>query len=150
MDIAIRYWKNRGLNEVADTGDAKSLRRRLNGGYYGLTQASVWYIKAKAAFGPRVVGGDLGDSSPGSQVLSEEEQVISEGLQAKGYLQTEYASRKETWDAIELYLKERGIALGKGSNNDPNEESGTRVEDLIYGISEDQNIVEDGVLEGAR
>lgn len=36
VQVACLYWKNKGLNELADKGNFKLITRRINGGYNGL------------------------------------------------------------------------------------------------------------------
>lgn len=45
------WWKDRGLNELADIGDQKRICRRINGGYNGLEQRIAYYERACAALG---------------------------------------------------------------------------------------------------
>ena len=39
------YWKSRGCNELADSGDVKECRRRINGGLHGLSHVRTYYKK---------------------------------------------------------------------------------------------------------
>lgn len=41
------WWKNNGLNEIADSGDMRRVTRRVNGGYNGLPDRVKWYNLAK-------------------------------------------------------------------------------------------------------
>lgn len=43
------FWKTRGLNELADEGDVRSVTRRVNGGYNGLAERIACYEKAERA-----------------------------------------------------------------------------------------------------
>lgn len=51
-DLACRsaawFWKSRGLNELADTGDFRSITRRINGGYNGWDDRVAHWERAKA------------------------------------------------------------------------------------------------------
>lgn len=40
------WWKNNGLNELADEGDIKKISKRVNGGYNGLAERTKFYQTA--------------------------------------------------------------------------------------------------------
>ena len=42
----IWYWETRGLNDPADSNDAETITRRINGGTNGLTDRLRWYVRA--------------------------------------------------------------------------------------------------------
>jgi predicted chitinase len=44
--VSCWWWKMKGLNEVADTGDFRKVTRIVNGGYTGLADREFWYNKA--------------------------------------------------------------------------------------------------------
>lgn len=44
--IACWWWYQRGLNEVADTGDFRRVTRLVNGGYTGMTDRQKFYDRA--------------------------------------------------------------------------------------------------------
>lgn len=46
-----RFWKSRGLNELADTSSFVTITRRINGGTRGLKERQALYAQAKAALG---------------------------------------------------------------------------------------------------
>jgi predicted chitinase len=48
---AALYWKRKGLNELADVGDFKTITKRINGGYNGLADRERYYEVAKKALG---------------------------------------------------------------------------------------------------
>lgn len=41
------FWKDRGLNELADVGDFRGITRRINGGYNGLTDRMAYLERAQ-------------------------------------------------------------------------------------------------------
>jgi putative chitinase len=41
------FWQFKGLNELADIGDFRSITKRINGGLNGLDQREEYYEKAK-------------------------------------------------------------------------------------------------------
>lgn len=43
LKIAGQYWKDKGLNELADKGDLRGITRRINGGYNGLSGRQSFY-----------------------------------------------------------------------------------------------------------
>ena len=45
------FWKDRGLNELADSGDFKTITRRINGGMNGYDERLALYERALAEFG---------------------------------------------------------------------------------------------------
>lgn len=44
--VSCWWWKMKGLNEVADTGDFRKVTRIVNGGYIGFSDREFWYKKA--------------------------------------------------------------------------------------------------------
>ena len=42
------FWHSRGLNALADTGQFRTITRRINGGYNGLADRIAYYENAKA------------------------------------------------------------------------------------------------------
>jgi predicted chitinase len=49
--VAAWYWKDRGLNQLADAGNFESVTRRVNGGLRGWEQRLAYYHRALAVFG---------------------------------------------------------------------------------------------------
>jgi putative chitinase len=45
------FWKDRGLNELADKGDFPAITKRINGGYTGLSERQMLWADAKTALG---------------------------------------------------------------------------------------------------
>lgn len=45
--VACWYWKEHNLNVLADKDDIKSITKKINGGYNGLTQRTAYLAKAK-------------------------------------------------------------------------------------------------------
>ena len=41
------FWKNHGLNELADKGDFKLITKRINGGYNGMADRETYLAKAQ-------------------------------------------------------------------------------------------------------
>lgn len=46
--IAALFWKNRGLNELAEAGDFREVTRRINGGFNGFDDRVRYYERAKS------------------------------------------------------------------------------------------------------
>jgi predicted chitinase len=46
--IAALFWKNRGLNELAEAGDFREVTRRINGGFNGFDDRLKYYERAKS------------------------------------------------------------------------------------------------------
>lgn len=51
MMISAWYWKENGLNELADTGDFKKITKKINGGYNGLQDRLNRWYKAQKTLG---------------------------------------------------------------------------------------------------
>lgn len=49
--IAAWYWHSRNLNRYADSGDFRTLTRRINGGLNGLADRQRYWARAKEALG---------------------------------------------------------------------------------------------------
>ena len=49
--IAAWYWNSRNLNRYADSGDFRTLTRRINGGLNGLADRMAYWQRAKEALG---------------------------------------------------------------------------------------------------
>lgn len=49
--IAGLYWKLNGLNELADKDDFRQITKRINGGYNGLADRLVHYLRTRKVFG---------------------------------------------------------------------------------------------------
>lgn len=47
---AVREWKNRGCNALADNRATAAIRKKINGGYHGLDQVQEYLIKARVIF----------------------------------------------------------------------------------------------------
>jgi putative chitinase len=54
--LALEYWKDRGLNALADRDDVEAITRRINGGTNGLAARKSYLVKAKAALAKAGVG----------------------------------------------------------------------------------------------
>jgi putative chitinase len=67
--IAAWFWKDKGLNQLADKGDFTEITRRINGGYNHLKERREYYIKAIDALlrehsGPTATPGAVLPSTP--------------------------------------------------------------------------------------
>ncbi len=51
MQVSMEFWKERKLNTYADRDDARTITKRINGGYNGLSDRQYKLAKAKRAFG---------------------------------------------------------------------------------------------------
>lgn len=49
-DIAIQYWKDRGIGKHARLDDIRAVTRRINGGYNGLADRKKWLAKFKEGY----------------------------------------------------------------------------------------------------
>lgn len=68
--IAGEFWKLNGLNELADVQDFKQITKRINGGYNGLDDRTMYYDRAKRVMSIDNPGGSKdstasSDSTPG-------------------------------------------------------------------------------------
>ncbi len=48
VDVACWFWKDRGIDKLADADDVKAVTRRINGGYNGLDDRMQYLRRAKA------------------------------------------------------------------------------------------------------
>lgn len=46
---AMWFWKSRGLNELADSDNLNAITKRINGGFNGLSQRKLYYLRIKVA-----------------------------------------------------------------------------------------------------
>jgi predicted chitinase len=51
--VAAWYWKDRGLNELADRGDIRGITQKIHGDYVGLDDRQKFYRQAKVVLGVR-------------------------------------------------------------------------------------------------
>jgi putative chitinase len=49
--VSCWWWADKGLNEIADTGDFRRITRVVNGGYTGLADRNKWYNLALKILG---------------------------------------------------------------------------------------------------
>jgi putative chitinase len=64
LQAATLYWKNRGINRLADRNDIEAVTRAVNGGLIGLAERKAWFARTK-----KVWGGDgavLAGAMPGT------------------------------------------------------------------------------------
>ena len=76
---AVHEWSNRGCNALADRGDVTAIRKVINGGTNGLTEAKTYLVRAKAVFG---------SSAPQKAALSNKTDLVKQVqdlLWDKGY-----------------------------------------------------------------
>jgi putative chitinase len=88
--IACEFWKQRGLNALADQDDIEAITRRINGGLNGLSDRQIRLARAKAALGlsgaaapataVTATRGVVRNGSQGADVTA-----LQTALEAKGY-----------------------------------------------------------------
>lgn len=49
------FWKQHGLNELADVGDIERITHRINGGLNGIASRRAYYAKAKSVLGVKEI-----------------------------------------------------------------------------------------------
>lgn len=108
--IAGQYWKLNGLNELADQQNFKAITKRINGGYNGLADRIVYYVRAK-----RVLSTD--DGAPPATPSDSTEQPSANG-QAPAY---------------------PGTVLREGSKGPGVQTMQQRLSDLGYAVAVDGN-----------
>ena len=47
VQIACEFWKQKGLNTLADAGDMRGITKRINGGLNGFSDRMAYYNKFK-------------------------------------------------------------------------------------------------------
>lgn len=53
-DSAAHFWQQKGCNALADTGDVRAVRRRVNGGENGLQDVQECYARLGSLIKPGV------------------------------------------------------------------------------------------------
>jgi predicted chitinase len=71
FQTAVREWRNRGCNELADRDDLTAVRRKINGGTNGLKEAQTYLTKAKTIFTSVIKPVSSLDTSAGEKVILE-------------------------------------------------------------------------------
>lgn len=83
--VAALYWKNRGLNELADAQDFREITRRINGGFNGLADRQKYYERAKGllatGFQAGVAAAPRGVAPPMARGMPQEE-PLARGFEA--------------------------------------------------------------------
>lgn len=51
LHIALEYWKDRGLNALADADDIMAITRKINGGLNGFAERKAWLAKVEGVIG---------------------------------------------------------------------------------------------------
>ena len=77
------YWKNNGLNQLADVGDFRTITKRINGGFNGLADRQRYYERAKQVLGvagtrgiaPRSIALPGGEELPAALVPRGQESI---------------------------------------------------------------------------
>jgi putative chitinase len=83
--IACEFWKQRGLNALADQDDIEGITRRINGGLNGLSDRQIRLARAKAALGlsgtgaPAVARGVVRTGSRGADVSALQTALVAKG-----------------------------------------------------------------------
>lgn len=57
LQLALEYWKTKGLNQYADRNDIETITKKINGGYNGLADRKAYLKKAQDAI-PEFVKGE--------------------------------------------------------------------------------------------
>ena len=88
---AIWYWNKNGLNRYADSGDIKTMTKRINGGYIGLEDRIHHWKEAL-----HMLGSEAGDhesfASPSDDVPSPEDiGVLRKGMKSVGVVMMQEA-----------------------------------------------------------
>lgn len=84
------YWKNNGLNQLADVGDFRTITKRINGGFNGLADRQRYYEVAKQVLGvvgtrgiaPRSIALPVGGEAP-TALMSRGQESIKQDAAAR-------------------------------------------------------------------
>lgn len=84
------YWKNNGLNQLADVGDFRTITKRINGGFNGLADRQRYYEVAKQVLGvvetrgiaSRSIALPVGGEAP-TALMSRGQETIKEDAAAR-------------------------------------------------------------------
>lgn len=101
--VACEYWKDKGLNALADRDDIVGITRRINGGTNGLADRKAQLAAAKAIWGGEAVA----QPDDGAAV-----KALQQDLVALGYdLEVDGALGKKTKAAVKAVQQRAGIKV---------------------------------------
>lgn len=115
---AVREWRNRGCNELADKDDVVAVRKKINGGINGLQEARGYLAKAKTIFTavkPKLIL-DPDQKIPRSPVAEDGKLVerVQDLLWDKGYVEVGESDNKfgkRTRNAILAFQADNNLPL---------------------------------------
>ena len=81
---AIWYWNKNSLNKYADSGDIKTMTKRINGGYIGLKDRIHHWEMALEAMGERVIDHNDATISDEDHADAENYGVLRKGMRGEG------------------------------------------------------------------
>lgn len=139
--IAGLFWKSRGLNELADQQDFRTITKRINGGFNGLPDRIQFYERAK-----RVLSRDDGDVAPppptATTAPSDQPAAGAGGAAAPAYPGTPL--RQGSRGAAVQTMQQRLRDLGANITADGNFGPGTR--QAVIAFQRNNGVTGDGIV----
>lgn len=129
--IAGEFWKLNGLNQLADQQDFKQITKRINGGYNGLDDRTMYYERAK-----KVMSKDDGGAAPSSPPTSQP----ASGSPAYPGSPLRQGSKGAAVQSVQQRLSDLGYSLSVDGNFGP----GTAA--AVVSFQQKTNLGSDGVV----
>ncbi len=137
--IAGLFWKSRGLNELADQQDFRTITKRINGGFNGLPDRIKFYERAK-----KVLSRDDGDVAPPPPTapISTSDQPVADAGAAPSYPGTplRQGSRGAAVRTMQQRLRDLGFNVSVDGDFGP----GTRR--AVIAFQRNNGVAGDGIV----
>jgi putative chitinase len=101
--IAGHFWKEKGLNALADAGDFKTITRRINGGLNGYEDRCKYFERAKKAFAPKPLRPVLRQGAAGPDVKDLQNALVQLGYLPPSAVSARFGS--DTVFAVQAFQK---------------------------------------------
>lgn len=131
---AVREWKNRNLNELADKKDTVAIRKKINGGTHGIDQVKSYLTKARIIFEdyqPSFVDSDISTVALNKGDRGPYVSVLQQNLVKLGYDVGEIDGvfGKGTEDAVKRFQEDHGLTVDGRAGVNTNTAIGERLKD---------------------
>jgi predicted chitinase len=129
--IAGEFWKLNGLNQLADQQDFKQITKRINGGYNGLDDRTMYYERAK-----KVMSKDDGGAVPSSPATTQP----ASGSPSYPGSPLRQGSKGAAVQSVQQRLSDLGYSLSVDGNFGPGTAS------AVISFQQKNNLGNDGVV----